>query len=66
MFKEKPSAYLAEIADWIVCPTCLAEKPRALAISIEHEGSPVYFCRCPCCVSEFEKDPERVLARLTV
>ena len=66
LFKDNPAGYLAEIAGWIVCPTCLAEKPKELTVSIEHEGSSVYFCRCPCCVTEFEKNPEPMLAKLQV
>jgi YHS domain-containing protein len=65
-FKADPERYLAEIRDWIVCPTCLAEKPRELTVSIEHEGQTVYFCRCPGCVKRFESDPEPLRARLTL
>lgn len=65
-FQADPSRYLAEIEDWIVCPTCLAEKPRDLAVSIEHEGELVYFCRCPHCLEQFDKEPGRLLARLAV
>jgi YHS domain-containing protein len=65
-FKADPERFLAEIRDLIVCPTCLGEKPRKSAISIEHEGNDVYFCRCPYCVEHFEKEPEPLLARLTI
>jgi YHS domain-containing protein len=65
-FQADPSRYLAEIGDWIVCPTCLAEKPREVTVAIEYEGEPVYFCRCPHCLEQFEKEPERLLARLTI
>lgn len=27
----------ADLRDWIVCPTCLAEKPRSLSVPIEHQ-----------------------------
>ena len=63
-FQESPDAYLDEIKDWIVCPTCLAEKPRAMAVSITHDGAEVHFCRCPYCVEEFRKRPQELLARL--
>jgi YHS domain-containing protein len=65
-FRADPSRYLAEIQDWIVCPTCLAEKPREFAIAIEHEGESAYFCRCPGCVKRFENDPEPLLDRLAI
>ncbi len=64
LFSEHPERYLDEIRDWIVCPTCLAEKPKHLAVSIEHEGEAVWFCRCPCCVEEFERRSGELLARL--
>lgn len=63
-FAADPAGYLAEIADWVVCPTCLGEKPRALTVAIEHEGSEVRFCRCPGCLEEFRRRPAELLARL--
>jgi YHS domain-containing protein len=65
-FQADPNRYLAEIRDLIICPTCLAEKPRELAVAIEHEGDSVYFCRCPGCVERFVKEPEPLLARLAI
>jgi YHS domain-containing protein len=65
-FRTEPDRYLAEIRELIVCPSCLAEKPRELAVAIEHAGEPVYFCRCPHCVERFEADPEPLLARLAI
>jgi len=65
-FQSDPERYLAEIRELIVCPTCLAEKAREAAVSIEYEGGAVYFCRCPHCVERFEADPERLLARLAL
>lgn len=65
-FKEDPERYLGEIRDWIVCPTCLAEKPRELAVSIEHNGETVYFCRCPGCAERFRQGPEPLVARLAL
>ncbi|UJA19812.1 YHS domain-containing protein [Thermoleophilia bacterium SCSIO 60948] len=63
-FREKPDEYLAEVRDWIVCPTCLAEKPKHLTVSITHGDMEVHFCRCPCCTEEFRKRPDDLLARL--
>jgi YHS domain-containing protein len=65
-FQTDPRRYLDEIRKLIVCPTCLAEKPRDLAVSIEHDGDAVYFCRCPHCVERFQAEPEPLLARLAI
>lgn len=65
-FYEDPERYLAEIRELIVCPSCLAEKPRALAVAVEHGEEQVYFCRCPHCAERFEKEPEQLLARLAI
>ena len=64
IFERDPEKYLEEVRDWIVCPTCLAEKPKAMTVSISQEGQQVYFCRCPCCVDEFRKRPDELLAQL--
>jgi YHS domain-containing protein len=64
LFTEQPEAYLAEVRDWVVCPACLAEKPKALTVTVEHEGETIHFCRCPCCQDAFRKDPEALLRRL--
>ncbi|MBA3262402.1 MAG: hypothetical protein H0T69_08045 [Thermoleophilaceae bacterium] len=64
VFGEDPDRYLGEIADWIVCPTCLAEKPKALSVSISHEGRDIHFCRCPGCLEEFQRRPAELLGRL--
>lgn len=64
LFAENPEQYLSEISDWIVCPTCLAEKPRAMAVSIEHEGERIWFCRCPGCLDEFRKRPAELTERM--
>ena len=66
LFAENPDQYLDEIRDWIVCPTCLAEKPEHLTVSITHEGQQVHFCRCPCCLDEFRKRPAELLGRLSL
>jgi YHS domain-containing protein len=64
IFVQDPEKYLAEIRDLIVCPTCLAEKPLASTVSIEHEGRSIYFCRCPHCIEVFKREPDRFLKRL--
>lgn len=64
LFREDPDTYLEEIRDWVVCPTCLAEKPKHLTVSISHEGHEVRFCRCPRCRDEFHRRPAELLARL--
>jgi YHS domain-containing protein len=64
-FRENPETYLAEIGDWVVCPTCLAEKPKHLTVSITHGAREVHFCRCPGCIEEFRKRPDELLARMT-
>ena len=61
-----PERYLAQIRDVIVCPGCLAEKPAAVMVPVEYQGTVVYFCGCPGCSAAFERDPERLLARLAV
>lgn len=65
LFGENPDQFLDEIRDWIVCPTCLAEKPKHLTVSISHEGQQVHFCRCPCCVDEFRRRPAELLECLS-
>lgn len=64
IFVTNPEKYIEEIRDLIVCPSCLAEKPLALSVAVEHEGSTVHFCRCPHCLDAFQKDPGRLLQRL--
>lgn len=63
-FRERPDAYVEEIRDWIVCPTCLAEKPTERTVAIVHEGEEIRFCRCPHCVEEFLRRPDELLERL--
>ena len=63
-FRQSPDTYLEQVEDWIVCPTCLGEKPKSMTVSITHNGTEVYFCRCPYCVEEFRKRPDELLARL--
>jgi YHS domain-containing protein len=63
-FRADPAAHLTEAADWVVCPVCLGEKPRAMTVATEHNGAEVRLCRCPGCVSEFHRRPDELLARL--
>lgn len=63
-FLDDPPKYLTEVRDWIVCPTCLAEKPKQVTVSISHEGQKVHFCRCPCCIEDFFKRPAELVERL--
>ena len=39
LFGSDPERYLAEIRDVVVCPSCLAEKPIAVTVAIEHNGT---------------------------
>lgn len=64
LFGSDPARYLAEIRDLVVCPSCLAEKPIAVTVAIEHNGTNVHLCRCPGCSKAFRAHPERLLARL--
>jgi YHS domain-containing protein len=64
LFSARPEEHLAEIAGWIVCPACLAEKPQRLTVTVEHEGQEVRLCRCPGCRQEFERRPAELLERL--
>ncbi len=64
IFVADPEKYLQEIKDFIVCPTCLAEKPRHLAVKEEIAGQEVYFCRCPHCLEQFRKKPDHYTQRM--
>jgi YHS domain-containing protein len=63
-FRADPAAYLAEIADWVVCPVCLGEKPLPMTVATKHNGTEVRLCRCPGCLTEFQLRPDELLARL--
>lgn len=65
LFREDPRRYVSEVSDWVVCPACLAEKPKALTVTVAHNGETIHFCRCPCCIDAFQKDPEKLLRRLS-
>jgi YHS domain-containing protein len=64
VFMQDPERHLDENRGWIVCPACLAEKPRELSVAIDYEGQEIRFCRCPSCVAEFKRRPDELLARL--
>ena len=64
LFGTDPQAYLQESNNLIVCPTCLAEKPRQQAVRVEVGGQHVYFCRCPYCAELFRRDPDYYGKRL--
>ena len=63
-FVGDPQKHLQETGGLIVCPTCLTEKPLNLTIKLEFEGEALYFCRCPYCMEEFNKNPEYYMRRL--
>lgn len=64
IFITDPQKYLQEISYLIVCPSCLGEKPRHLAVKEEIAGQEVYFCRCPHCIDSFREKPDYFLQRL--
>ncbi len=64
LFVTDPAKYLGETRDLVVCPTCLAEKPRQWAVMLKVANDEVWFCRCPYCPEAFKKDPEYYLGRL--
>jgi len=64
LFITGPEKYLKELSDLIVCPTCLAEKPRHQALKFKIAGQDVHFCRCSHCAETFRKDPKFYIERL--
>ena len=64
LFLTDPEKYLQETNELIVCPTCLAEKPRLSAVRFVVAGEEVYFCRCPHCADLYKKDPDFYNKRL--
>ena len=64
LFNTDPQKYLDEIEDFIVCPSCLAEKPQEFAVKLEIDGHELHFCRCPHCHESFKKDPDFYIERL--
>ena len=64
LFITDPEKYLHDTDDVVVCPTCLAEKPRERAGTFEFEGQEVHYCRCPSCEESFRENPDFYVARL--
>ena len=64
LFVTDPQKYAQETDDLIVCPTCLAEKPRRSAARLEYAGREVHFCRCPYCAELFQEGPDYYIDRL--
>ena len=64
LFITDPQKYAQETDDLIVCPTCLAEKPRQSAAKLDHEGKEIHFCRCPYCTELFKESPDYYIERL--
>lgn len=64
LFVAGPERYLEETSELVVCPTCLAEKPRRWAVELTIENHELHFCRCPHCPEVFRKDPEFYIKRL--
>ena len=64
LFKTDAQRYLKETSDLIVCPTCLAEKPRSSATAVIVNGDEVHLCLCPHCMELFKRNPDFYLGRL--
>lgn len=64
IFENNPAPFVKEFEDTHVCPTCLAEKPTAYTVAVNHDGEDIRFCRCPYCIDAFRKDPDFYLDRL--
>lgn len=64
LFTKDSQKYLREWSDMIVCPTCLAEKPRQSAVKLKITDQEVEFCRCPHCADLFQKAPDFYTKRL--
>ncbi len=63
-FIGNPEKYLQDTDGLIVCPVCLTEKSLNLTRTSEFEGEDLYFCRCPLCMAEFNKNPGYYINRL--
>ena len=64
LFITDPEKYLRDTDDVIVCPTCLAEKPRERTATFEFADQEVHYCRCPSCEEAFRENPDFYIARL--
>ncbi len=63
-FLTDPEKHLRETGGLMVCPVCLTEKTLGLTKKLEFEGEDLYFCRCPHCMDEFNKNPNYYIRRL--
>ena len=64
IFDTAPEKYLQELSGLIVCPVCLAEKPKDVAVRLEIAGEEVHFCRCTHCQDMFRNAPDCYKKRL--
>ncbi len=64
LFINDPQKYLQKVGGLVVCPSCLAEKPRQSAVQLKIAGREVYFCGCPSCTEAFKKKPDFYIQRL--
>ncbi len=64
VFNKSPEKYIKEIENIIVCPVCLAEKPKHQTVVLVHKTEEIFFCRCTHCMTEFSKNPDYYLDRL--
>lgn len=64
LFDSDPVKHLEETKDMIVCPVCLAEKPKYMAVRLEIADEEVYFCRCTHCQDMFRNTPDYYQKRL--
>jgi len=65
MFEENPESLLEETNSLVVCPSCLAEKPINQTVAINYQGEKLHFCKCPHCMTVFQKDSKYYIKRLS-
>jgi YHS domain-containing protein len=65
VFANNPEKYIQEIHHIVVCPVCLAEKPKELTVKMNYDGKEFRFCRCPHCAEEFTKRPNYFINRIS-
>ncbi|MFH1882378.1 MAG: YHS domain-containing protein [Planctomycetota bacterium] len=58
---DKPAEAIASVVEQTTCP--IMGSPINKALFTEYKGKKVYFC-CPDCQPEFEKNPEKYVAKL--
>ncbi len=63
-FIADPERHLRETGGLIVCPVCLTEKTLELTTKLDLDEADIYFCRCPHCMDEFNKNPDYYIKRL--